>query len=491
MSGINMEKYDVAIIGAGVTGLAAAYELAQYKVKVLVLEKYCDAAFGVSKANSGIVHGGFHYPLSTLKGRLEIKGNFLFSEYHKRLHFPFKRCGILLAAFTQEELEKVKELYERGKENSVPGIELCSRERILQLENKLSPEVLGGLYAPEGGVVEPYKYAFTLAEAAIHNGVKICYEEEVIQGTRKGDLWEIKTAKGNNYYAGYAVNAAGLYADKVSRAFGGEEFAIHPRKGEEYLLDRFSACRPSRVIFPVPVGHSKGVLVIPTCDGTTMVGPTAELIEDKEDKKTSEENKKNIFALARRMVPSVSEKDLITAFSGSRPAMDGEDFYIARSEKAAAFIQAAGIQSPGLTASPAVGKYICELLEKAGLSLEKNPSFTPDLPRQKPVREMTVEEADLMHKNDPAWTNIICRCEKISEGEIVEAIHKGHRTLDGIKFYTRGMMGRCQGGFCSGKILKILARETNKEITSFTKRGDRSFLTGESLNTKEKEKNSK
>lgn len=474
---LTMAEYDVTIIGAGVTGLATAYTLSAYKLKVLVLEKYCDASFGVSKANSGIVHGGFHYPLTTLKGQLEIKGNFLFSEYHKRLHFPFKRCGIILAAFSQEELDKIRQLYERGKENGVPGIELCSKERILELEGKLSGDVLGGLYAPEGGVVEPYKYCMTLAEAALQNGVEFQYEEEVVCGTYNGNCWEIKTAKGNLYNSKFVVNAAGLYADKVSEYFGAEKFAIHPRKGEEYLLDRLSVARPTRVVFPVPVGHSKGVLVIPTCDGTTMVGPTADSVEDKEDKSTTEESRKNIFELAKKMVPAVSERDLITAFSGSRPAMDGEDFYIAPSGKVPCFIQAAGIQSPGLTASPATGEYIRDILAKEGLSLEEDPTFIPDLPYQKPLRHMTEEEADAMHKKDPAWTNIICRCEKISEGEIVEAIRKGHTTLDGIKFYTRSGMGRCQGGFCSGKILEIIARETGKSYQELSKRGNHSFLT--------------
>ncbi|MBO4303106.1 MAG: NAD(P)/FAD-dependent oxidoreductase [Lentisphaeria bacterium] len=472
-----MEEYDVAIIGAGVTGLAAAYSLARYKLSVLVLEKNCDASFGVSKANSGIVHGGFHYPASTLKGRLEIRGNRLFGEYHRRLHFPFRRCGILLAAFTKEELAKAKELYEQGKNNGVPGIELCSKERLLELEEKLSPDVLGGLYAPEGGVVEPYGYAFALAEIAEKNGTVFRYEEKVLNGKREGDFWEIRTEKEHLYRAKYIVNAAGLYADEISRCFGAEEFVITPRKGEEYLLDRLAPCRPSKVIFPVPVGHSKGVLVIPTCGGTTMVGPTSSIVSDKEEKSTTEENRKKIFSLACRMIPSVSEKDLISAFSGSRPVMEGEDFYIAPSGKVPCFIQAAGILSPGLTASPAVGELIRDLLEKEGLVLEKNPDFLDSLPERKTLREMTDEEADEMHKKDPAWTKIVCRCEKISEAEIVEAIRKGHTTLDGIKFYTRSGMGRCQGGFCSGKILEILARETGKSIPELTKRGEKSFLT--------------
>lgn len=260
-----MEKYDVVIIGAGVTGLATAYTLSRYKLKVLVLEKNIDAAFGVTKANSGIVHGGFHYPLTTLKGRLEIEGNQLFSQYHKDLHFPFKRCGIILAAFTEEELLKVKELYERGKKNRVPGIELCSRERILKLEEKLSGNVLGGLYAPEGGVLEPYKYAFALAEISQKNGVKILCEQEVISGLWRKDAscWEITTAKGDKYTGRYAVNAAGLYADKISSLFGEKNFPSIPGKGRNIFLTVSPLPVPPKLSFPSLPLTAKGFLSSP------------------------------------------------------------------------------------------------------------------------------------------------------------------------------------------------------------------------------------
>ena len=471
------EIFDVVIIGGGVTGLSTACTLARYSLKSCVLEKAADVGFGVTKANSGIVHGGFHYPLTTLKGRLEILGNMQFERLAYELHFPYKRCGILLTAFTEEELATAKGLYERGIANGVPGIEFCSRERVTELEPKISPDVIGGVFVPGGGVVEPYKYAFALADFYRSNGGRIALDEEVVKAEflEEKKLWKVTTRSGNTFLCRYAVNAAGLYADKVSEIFGGEEFKIIPRKGEEYLLDRSSAAYPDHVIFPVPSGHSKGVLVIPTAGGTTMIGPTAEELEDKEDDTTSTFNKEKIFALAKNMVSGISERDLITSFSGSRPALEGGDFFIAISEKAPNFIQASGIQSPGLTASPAVGEYIRDLLKEAGLVMvEKSHIVYPEkVPR---LRELKDEEADRLHKDDPRWTNIICRCEKISEAEIIAAIRKGHRTVDSIKFYTRAGMGRCQGGFCSYKIWKIIARETGIPLEELTKKGGSSIL---------------
>ena len=466
-----MEQYDVAVIGAGVTGCSVASVLSRYRLRVIVLEKAADAAFGVSKANSGIVHGGFHYPLSTLKGRLEIQGNLMFEKLHHELGFPFRRCGIVVAAFSEEQLETVRRLYQRGCENRVPGIELCGRERILQLEPKLAADVLGGLYVPGGGVVEPYRYVYALSELARANGVDFRMNFEVKSAEWQNGVRVIHASDGRSAVAKWTVNAAGLFADEVSAALGGEKFRILPRKGEEYLLDRNSPAYPSKVIFPVPTALSKGVLVIPTVEGTTMVGPTAELTEDKNDNSTSAENMRRIFGLAKKMVPAVSERDLITCFSGSRPVLESEDFFIAPSKTAPNLIQVAGIQSPGLTASPAIGEYVRDLLREQGVEMLEKTCFATSIPHHPALRHLSREEADSMHRQDPAWTRIVCRCESVSEAEIVEAIRQGHTTVDGIKLYTRAGMGRCQGGFCTHKILKIIARETGLPLEEITKRG--------------------
>jgi len=477
--------YDIAVIGAGVTGAAIARRLSAYKVSVVLLEKECDVSFGVSKANSGIIHGGFHYSAATtLKGRLEVLGNLMFDRLQKELHFPFRRCGILVAAFSVEEMKTVQELYSRGMENQIIGLELAGRDRILALEPKLNPDVVGGLYAPGGGVIEPYRFVFSLIENAQANGVELRTGFRVAEARREagaGDRsassrWALVSQQGEQIRARTVINAAGLYADEVSRLFGAEEFRIVPRKGEEFLLDRNARGLPEKVIFPVPDPRSKGILVIPTVEGTCMLGPTAFEQEDKEDLSTSRENFETIFAAARRLVPTLSERDIITSFAGLRPSVEGQDFLIAVSEKAPGLVQAAGIQSPGLTAAPAIADYVKDLVKKTGLALEEKADWNPSLPLVPRVRELSPFEADDLVRENPAYGEIVCRCESISEAEIVAAIRRGHTTMDGIKFYTRAQMGRCQGGFCTYKILKILQRETGMSLDQVTKRGGASRL---------------
>jgi glycerol-3-phosphate dehydrogenase len=303
---------------------------------------------------------------------------------------------------------------------------------------------------------------------------------EVVEAETGTTAWTVMTADGRKIRARYIVNAAGLHADSVSAIFGGERFAIAPRKGEEYLLDRSSSAHPNHVLFPVPARDSKGMLVIPTVEGTTMVGPTAEMVDDKDDVTTTRDNLERIFTHAKHMMPAISRHDIITAFSGLRPAIDGNDFFIAISGKAPRLIQVAGIQSPGLTASPAIAEYVKVLLKKAGLRLTEKEEFEPKLLKVITARTQSPESMDALVRKDPSFGNIVCRCETVSEAEIVEAIRKGHTTLDGIKFYTRSGMGRCQGGFCTYKILKILARETGRDIRELTKRGEGStIVTGE------------
>ena len=471
--------YDVCIIGAGATGAAAAYWLARKNVQVVLADKEADASFGVSKANSGIVHGGFHYSVSkTLKGKLELEGNRMFPVMAKELGFPYNQCGIIVVAYSEDQLEEVRKLYNQGIENGVEGIEFCSKERMYELEPKLCEGCLGGVFAPQGGVVEPYAYVFSLVEDAERNGVVFERNFEVVSAEYQDNVWKMKSASGKELSAKYVINAAGLYSDKVSAIFGGEEFEILARKGEEYLLDRLSPAYPTRVVFPVPTHTSKGVLVIPTAGGTTMVGPTAHIVPDKDDTDTTAPDREEIFELAQYMVKGVSKRDLIAAFAGLRPALAGGDFMIKISDKAPAFIQASGIQSPGLTASPAVGKLLVSLLEKAGLKMDDKTEIAPVPPKRR-LREMSAEEVDELYQKDPAWTNIICRCEKISEAEIVDAVRHGHVTLDAVKLHTRAGMGRCQGGFCSAKIWAIISRETGIPVEELTKRGKKSnFFNG-------------
>ena len=469
------EIHDVAIIGAGVVGASIARKLSSYRIDTVVLEKECDVSFGVSKANSGIVHGGFHHTSTTLKARLEIRGNRMFDELHKQLHFPFRRCGILVAALSNEEMRTVERLYTQGVENDSIGIELCSRGRMLNLEPKLNPDVVGGLHAPIGGIVEPYRFVFSLVESALKNGVTLVTDFEVDRCEKKHRYYKIFSGD-RSIRARWVVNAAGLYADRVSRIFGAEEYRIEARKGEEFLMDRNSVALPRRVVFPVPSSVSKGMLVIPTVEGTTMVGPTAESVDDKEDVSTSAENFEKVFYSARRLVPSVSERDIITSFAGLRPTLDGDDFFIELSAKQPHFIHVAGIQSPGLTSAPAIGDYVKDLLKKDGLELVESPEYDPTIEEVPRLRELDFEVVDNLIHSNPDYGEIVCRCEQVSKAEIVEAIRHGHTTLDGIKFYTRAQMGRCQGGFCTFKILKIIEEETGIPIERITKRGGESYV---------------
>ena len=504
-------EYDVAIIGSGVSGVNIARRLSAYEVKVAVLEKAVDFSFGTSKANSGIIHGGFHHNKSFLKARLEIKGNLMFDQLRKELDFPFKRCGIIVAALHEDEMKVVEHLYRQGIENEAAGLELCSRERILELEPKLSHDVLGGLFAPGGGIIEPYRFVLALAESAQKNGVHFFTEFEVVKGIydtggtehHSGDrmpgrdeasrdeaqrdrmperdqaqrdrAWKIISKDRREINARYVVNTAGLFADEVSKAFNAEDFTIQARKGEYFLLDKMTPARPDKVVFPVPTPISKGMLVIPTVEGTVLIGPTAEDQNNKENFSTTRDKLEQILDSSKAMIPSLSQNDIITSFAGLRPCLD-EDFYIEPSKIVPAFIQVAGIQSPGLTASPAIGEYVVELLEKTGLKLLKKPEWDPYVRDRARSRTLSPNELDKLVGKDPSWGNVVCRCENVSEAEIIEAINLGHLTLDGIKYFSRAQMGRCQGGFCTYKILKIIMRETGQTWETISKHGGSSKL---------------
>jgi glycerol-3-phosphate dehydrogenase len=469
--------YDIAIIGCGVSGANIARRLSAYNVKTAILEKAADVSFGTSKANSGIVHGGFHHNKKYLKARLEIQGNLMFDQLRRELNFPFERCGIIVAAFHEDEMKAIEYLYMQGVDNGVIGIELCSHERILELEPKLNYDTVGGLYAPGGGIIEPYRFVFALVESAVKNGVDLHTNYRAVRAewNETDKRWTIHAEDGRTISASYVVNAAGLFADEVSAIFGGEEFSIKPRKGEYFMLDRLTKARPKRVVFPVPGPVSKGMLVIPTVEGTVLVGPTADTVDSKADFATTSERLDQILESGKTMIPFVSRNDVITNFAGLRPCLD-EDFYIEPSKKAPAFVQVAGIQSPGLTASPAIGEYVKNILRDMGLELREKPGWDPYLKKHPHLRELDPFDLDAFIAKDSAWGNIVCRCENVSEAEIVQAVRLGHHTLDGIKYFTRAQMGRCQGGFCTYKIIKIIMRETGLSWNDITKHGGASRL---------------
>ena len=470
------KKFDVAVIGCGVVGAAIARELAHYKIKTAVIEKEADVSFGASKANSGIIHGGFHAPHGTLKAKLVVPGNRKFDRLCEELDFPFERRGEFMVAFSEDELRILQTYYERGIQNKVPYLELIGRERVLEMEPNLNPDVTGALYAPTAGVICPYEYCFSLISNAVENGVELLLDSKVVWiGKNSEEEFEIETENGHKVTAKYIVNAAGLYADNIASYVGLHDFKILPRKGEEYLLDRRVSKLVHRVIFPCPTESSKGMLVIPTVDGPVMVGPTAVDIEDRDDLSTTREGLKEVFMHAQKMVPGIRTSDIITSFVGLRPVATGGDFIIGKTS-VDGFINAAGIQSPGLTASPAIAEYVKSVLIKEGLKLEHKHNFDPHRKNtftrvRHLIEERNFKEYNKVVNEDKDYSKLVCRCENVTEGEIIAAIKSGHITMDGIKFATRAGTGRCQAGFCTSRVMEIIHRETGIPFEEITKKG--------------------
>ncbi|HBM14839.1 MAG TPA: FAD/NAD(P)-binding oxidoreductase [Lentisphaeria bacterium] len=470
--------FQVIVIGCGVVGASIARELSRFDVKVAILEKEADVSFGTSKANSGIIHAGFHSTKGTLMARFVVPGNRKFDRLCDELEFPFERRGELMVAFDDNELRILQTYYKMGLDNKVPYMDLIGKERVLEMEPNVNPEVEGALYAPTAGIICPYEYCFSLTSNAQENGVELFLNKKVTWIGKQGNgKFEIETEDGSRFTSDYIVNAAGLYSDEIAKYVGITNFRIVPRKGEEYLLDRRVGKLIHRVIFPCPTSTSKGMLVIPTVDGPVMVGPTARDIEDKDDWATTRDGLKEVFTHAQRMVPSVKTSDIITSFVGLRPAAVGNngDFIIGTTT-VPGFINAAGIQSPGLTASPAIAEHIREVINKEGLRMELKPHFNPKRRRvASKVRHMLENRQYSQYgeivKKDKTYSKLVCRCENVTEAEIVEAIRDGHTTLDGIKFATRAGTGRCQAGFCTTRVMEILHKETGIPFEQITKKG--------------------
>jgi len=468
-------EYDVLIIGGGVVGAGIARELSHYKIRLALLEKEVDVSFGTSKSNSGIVHAGFHSPPNMLHARLCVEGNRLYDRLCEELEFPFERRGSLMVAFSEEEIQILQTYYERGRKNNVPYMELLSREKILEMEPNLNPDVLGALYAPTTGIVCPYEFCYALVEDALQNGLELFTSEKAVKIRRgKTRAVEVETEKGSCFSASFVINASGVHADEIAAAAGVAGFKITPRKGEEYLLDRRVANLVRRVIYPVPTPTSKGLLIIPTVDGPVMVGPSAVDIEDKTDLNTTADGLKAIFEHAQRMVPSIRTTDIITSFAGLRPVATGNDFIIGPT-KMKGFINAAGIQSPGLTSSPAIAEMVRDILLKEGLKLEIKPDFIARrkgiVHIRKAVEDRDYEKVEEAIRANPDYSKLVCRCENVTEAEVAEAVKRGHTCMDSIKFMTRAGTGRCQGGFCTSRIMKIIERDTGTPLEKITKKG--------------------
>ena len=469
--------YDFAIIGAGVTGAWTAYELSKYTAKTCLIEAGSDVCSGSTRANSAIMHAGYDAKSGTLMAKLNVKGNEIVRKVYKEMAIPFKQIGSMVLAFDDEGLETIKNLYDRGQANGVPDMKLLSAEETFALEPNLSSEVKGALLAPTAGVVSSFELCAAPAEISVNNGVEFIRNFKVIKIDAEENVNVLTDESGNQIKAKYVINAAGVHADEVARLMGDDTFNITARRGEYAILDNKVGNLVSHVIFQPPVKFGKGILASPTVDGNLLVGPTAENIEDKDDKATTDEGVQTAFDGARKSVPTISERDTIKLFSGIRPVGDKHDFIIGFSEKNEKLINAAGIESPGLTAAPAVGKYIVELIKEKGIELTEKDDFKPGREVLR-FHDLSDEEKAEVIKKNPLYGRIICRCETITEGEIVDSVRRnvGAVDLDGVKRRVRAGMGRCQGGFCSPRVMEIIARELNIEMTQVTKFGGNSWI---------------
>lgn len=462
--------YDVAIVGAGVVGSAIARELSKFKVKACVIEKDEDVCNGTSKANSAIVHAGFDAKPGTLKAKLNVRGNEMMDALSKELDFPFKRNGSLVVCTKDQDPALLDELVEKAKANGVE-VFILEREELIEMEPNLADDVVKALYAPTGAIVCPFHLTMALAENAADNGVEFFLNTEVTMIEKKDDFYVITTDK-DVIEAKTVVNAAGVYADKLNNMVSENKLEIIARRGQYCLLDKDAGNHVSKTIFQLPSKMGKGVLVTPTVHGNLLVGPTAEDIDDKEGINTTADGLGSLGVTSARSVKNVPMRQVITSFAGLRAHEVNGDFVIGEAEDAKGFFNAAGIESPGLSSAPAIGEMVASLVAES-LGLEKNPDFNGTRKGILNPATLSMEERNELIKKQPAYGNIICRCEMISEGEILDAIHRtlGARSLDGVKRRTRAGMGRCQAGFCSPKTMEILEREVPMSMFDVTKNG--------------------
>lgn len=464
-----VKSADVVVIGGGIVGTAVLRELSKYDLKCILVEKEPDLAMGTTKANSAILHAGFDAPTGSLKAITNVRGNKLYHELEQELDLDIKWTGSLVAATTDEEMATLQELLERGKANGVEGLKILSREEVLQKEKNLT-SVKGALWAPSAGVCWPFGAALAFARCAVQNGAEVMRDCRVL-GFIKEDrrITGVETSKGV-IKTKYVVNAAGVYADEIAKLAGDESFTITPRKGEYILFDK-TACSSLvfGVVFPTPTKKSKGILVCTTTHGNTFIGPNAQDMEDKEDHAVTAEGMNEIIASARKLIPNLPMGAAITEFSGLRAVSSTGDFIIGASAVAGLY-NAAGMQSPGLTAAPAVAEMLVEAIVKDS-GAQAKADFKAELPKKPVFNRLNWDKQAELIKENSLYGRVICRCETITEAEIVEAIHEscGARTVDGVKRRTRAGMGRCQGGFCGPRVTQILARELNIPVPEVLK----------------------
>ncbi len=450
-----MKKYDVIIIGCGITGAAVGYYLAKYNIKTAFLEKENDVSCGTTKANSAIIHAGYDPKSGTLMARLNVRGSELARELCGKLDVPYNPCGSMVLGFDENDRKTLDELLKRGQRNGVAELKMLSGEEIQKFEPNVSEKVVAALYAPTAAIVSPWEFCLALAETAVKNGAELHRNTLVTGLSRTTEGWSVSTNLGE-FQTRFVVNAAGIFADDIHNMAAEHSFTILPSRGEYDLLDKAEGSRVSRIIFQCPNSGGKGVLVAPTVHGNLLAGPTAEL-SAHDDTTVTAKGIQTLRETARRSVPDIDFRQTIRSFAGLRAIADAGDFVIG--EAAPGFIDAAGICSPGLSAAPAIGEYITQLLEKAGLELTLKSDFIDSRERLR-FHELSETEREAIVKENPAYGRVVCRCETVTEGEILDCLETPIPpvSVDGVKRRCGPGMGRCQGGFCAPRIVQLLSK---------------------------------
>lgn len=467
--------FDVAIIGAGVVGCAIARELTKYNLNICILEKENDVSCGASKANSGIVHGGYAAKYGTLKGELNAIGNRMYKKLDEELNFGYKETGALVLGFSEEDKLELEKLYENGIKNNTLGLKLLEGDEIFSLEPNLNRDVKYALYCSSVGVTSPYEMTIALAENAIANGASLLLKSKVVSIDNKKDSYSINLENGSNINSRFVINSAGAYSDKIANMVGDFSFKINHKRGQYVILDKMQGSLVNHVIFQVPTKLGKGILVTKTFHGNLMIGPNSEDIDSPENIDTTEDILTYIVDTARKSVPNFDMSKALTSYSGIRASSESGDFIIEESDVAKNFINLGGIESPGLTSSPAIAVKVLDILKSCGLKLIKNDTFNP-------YRSPIIVKKDSSFKGSTEDTDpekhLICRCEKVTEAEIIDALKRGIpiESTDAIKRRTRAGMGFCQGNFCGPRVKSIIAKHNNVSIDKISTRGPGSSI---------------
>lgn len=473
-----MTKTDVVVIGAGAVGCAIARELSKYDVKVIVVDKNEDVGGDASKSNSAIIHTGYDAAPGTLESQLVVAANPMYDKLCEELDVPFKRIGAILPAITDEQFQQLPAIKEKAFKNHVYDVEYKTGKELLEIEPNLNPEVKGGLYIPRESIIDPFILVQALAENANANGVEFWLNAKVTDiKTENGAIKSVVTEKGE-IQTTYVINSAALYCDEIARMAGKDDYKVVARKGQFYILDKNTSCKVGTIVLPIPTKITKGKLMCPTIHGNMLVGPTAEDQDSKVDKSTSAEGLESIAKDVRNLVPNVNLRDTITQYSGLRPNRNPEGLHFDMYDDLFGYVNLSGVRSTGLTLSVAMGKYVVQqlLMHGAGFTLKEN--FIPTRKGIVKFSEQPLEVQEKLIEENPLYGNVICRCETITEAEILDAIHRplGAKSVDAVKRRVRAGMGRCQGGFCGPKVIEILARELGVSTQEVNKNNPGSYM---------------